>query len=738
MPPPAPQPMQAAALHRRGRRLRAPARPWTQSIRVGTTRALVLCLTLALSTYGIHEAHGVIRAGGITPLEWGFLALFGINFSWVALTLVQSMVGFLVSKAPQRRSPPARRLRTAVLIPVYEEQATNVAARALAMAEAIGANPPGCAADAVAIFILSDTQDPHRILEEEAVFADAIGRACDACPLHYRRRVKNTERKAGNIADWVMSHGGAWDAMIILDADSMMSAECIGQLAARLEANPDLGLIQTLPVVSEGRSLFARLQQFAGACYGTLPAQGLAAWHGRTGNYWGHNAILRVRAFAEAARLPVLPGKPPFGGHLLSHDFIEAAFLRRAGWGVRFDADLDGSFEQAPPSLLDTIVRDRRWCQGNLQHAGVLGARGLSLASRLHLLQGIFAYLSAPLWFALVLCGLGLALQVQLVAPDYFAEPSLFPTWPVFDTERALHLLGVTVAVVLAPKLLSLVQVLMRPRRLRAFAGPLNLGAGVAFEIIMSALYAPILMAAQCRTVLSVLLGVDGGWRPQDREGSRVSIAQAARAHWGDTLLGLSLMAMAAWLERDLLYWLAPLTAGLVLSIPLSVASASKSLGRLACWSGLTRVPGDRRRHALFERAGCWRASLTVPVAPARSPLERLASDEHLRRWHFAQLAKAAANDDARSYEEDLLGALAKADRATDLEQLEAWLSKSQLRALLNHAPFLGQFEQMIDGRARGSSTRSEPRPGGSSTDRPPGIDRTSAPARCTRAYRTG
>ena len=156
--------------------------------------------------------------------------------------------------------------------------------------------------------------------------------------------------------------------------------------------------------------------EFANQCYGPIYARGLAAWHGLSSNFWGHNAIIRCRAFAECCLLPVLRGRPPFGGAILSHDFIEAALLRRAGWGVRFDVDINQSWEEAPPSLLDVIVRDRRWCQGNLQHSRLLFARGLTLATRLHLLTGIMAYVSAALWLLLVVVGLTIAVQANLVA----------------------------------------------------------------------------------------------------------------------------------------------------------------------------------------------------------------------------------------------------------------------------------------------------------------------------------
>jgi membrane glycosyltransferase len=657
----------------------------------------VILLTVAVAGYGIAEAWGAISTGGVTPLQWVFVGLFAVNFAWVSLTLSQAVLGTIVWAGSRLPGPWTWRdagarpvsLRTAVLIPVYEEAPVRVAANALTMARALAVKCPG----QFAVFLLSDTRSVDHWLHEEEVFRRAIASAPASCPLYYRNRAANEERKAGNVAEWVTRFGAAWDAMLVLDADSLMGDDCICRLAARLEANPDLGLIQSLPRIVRGRTLFARLQQFAANCYGPVYARGLAAWFGRSGNYWGHNAILRTAAFAASARLPVLPGRSPRGGDILSHDFVEAAFLRRSGWGVRFDADLDGSYEESPPTLIDSALRDRRWCQGNLQHLGVIGARGLRLATRLHLLTGIYSYLSAPVWLGLVLVGLGLALQVQLVPPDYFSQPSLFPTWPVFDTERAIRLLLTTVGVVIAPKLLGGLTVLLDPRRWRAFGGPLNTQVSIVWETVLSALYAPVLMAEQCRTVVAVVAGVDGGWKPQRREGGEVSPGALIRMHWWHMLAGAGLAALGWWIEPDLLWWLAPVTVGLVLSVPLSAASGSETLGVLCRWVGLGRAPGDgediavlaEARRALRDRS----LDAAPPVASARADevLSALAERPVLRRWHFAQQPLGQAND-PRCLNETLLGALAKADRSADLHTLAEWLSPEQLRELLTFRDF--------------------------------------------------
>src|SRR5690606_39026581 len=168
-------------------------------------------------------------------------------------------------------------------------------------------------------------------------------------------------------------------------------------------------LIQTVPSLVNAQTLMARSQQFAMRAYGQIFGTGLAWWSGGAGNFWGHNAIIRVAAFAAHAGLPELPGKGPLGGHILSHDFVEAALLRRAGWRVEIAPEIEGSYEESPPTLDDLVARDRRWAQGNLQHLKLIGARGLDPASRAHIFSGVMGYASALLWFSLILVSATLA-----------------------------------------------------------------------------------------------------------------------------------------------------------------------------------------------------------------------------------------------------------------------------------------------------------------------------------------
>jgi membrane glycosyltransferase len=355
-------------------------RPWA-------ARAFVFGGAALLTAYGAFEMYQVVSVSRTTVLQYVLLALFTLNFSWIALAFTSALLGFLTLLRRPALGPPPSRLgsRTAVIMPVYNESTARTFAAVEAIRESVDATGLGRHFD---YFILSDSTNPDAWIAEERAFLALRGRLGADSRVFYRHRPKNVSRKAGNIADWVTRWGGAYPHMLVLDADSLMSGDTIVRLAAAMEADPDSGIIQTLPLIINRNTLFARAQQFAARVYGPVIASGLSAWMGRDGNYWGHNAIIRTEAFAAHCGLPDLRGKPPLGGHILSHDFVEAALMRRAGWTVYMLPELSGSYEESPPSLIDLSARDRRWCQGNLQHARVIGATGLKLASRQHFATG--------------------------------------------------------------------------------------------------------------------------------------------------------------------------------------------------------------------------------------------------------------------------------------------------------------------------------------------------------------
>ncbi len=685
LPEEAPLAMPAQALHAPGARVRPASSPG----RMGWRRALVLGGAAAVTGVATYQMYLVLGVGGLTLLEGVILALFVVLFAWIALALVSALCGFasLLAGGGRRLDPagsplPTLAARTALLMPCYNEQPARVMAALQVIHDdlaRLGALP------AFDLFILSDTTDPDIWIAEEAAFLalrDRTGGTQGGAlagdgRIFYRRRAENIERKAGNIADWVRRFGAGYAHFLILDADSVMTGETIIRLAGILERNPGMGLVQTLPVIVGGETLFARTQQFAGRAYGPLIAHGIAWWHGAEGNYWGHNAMIRTAAFAAQAGLPTLRGRKPFGGHIMSHDFVEAALLRRGGWAVHMEPGLPGSYEESPPSLADIAVRDRRWCQGNLQHLKVIGARGLHPVSRLHLAMGIGSYVTAPLWLLFLVTGILISLQARFVLPDYFpAGPSLFPLWPAVDPVRSKWVFIGTMAVLLGPKLLACTALLLRERR--AFGGALRALAGVLIETVLAGLIAPVAMLTQSAAVVSILAGRDGGWQPQQRDDGGIPFAQTARQYRTHTVIGL-LLGLASYLvSPSLLLWMSPVVLGLALAIPMAAWTARRGPGQVLRRLGLLRIPEEEAPPAVLAEAERLQAEATVQAFPA---LRHLVSDPRLLTAHAAMLPPPRAR--GTPFNPALLMGLAKLEEAATLDAAEAALTRQETAAVL-------------------------------------------------------
>ena len=517
-------------------------------------------------------------------------------------------------------------------------------------------------------FVLSDTTDPEIALAEEGALVELRARLNNGIALYYRRRHRNIARKAGNIADFCRRWSGAYDYLLILDADSLLEPEAIIELARRMEADPDAGLIQTVPRLIHGRTAFARLQQFAGRVYGPVIATGLAWWTQSEGNYWGHNAILRRRAFADSAGLPNLPGYPPFGGHILSHDFIEAALIRRAGWTVRIAPDIAGSYEESPPSIVDFAARDRRWCQGNLQHAQIIGARGLHWISRFHLVSGIFSYAASPLWLLLMIAGLTLAVQAHFTPPDYFEDPyQLFPTWPRIDSALQIELFAITVTLLLGPKLFGLVVAMFNRVERRKVGGAMRLFMSFFVELFVSALLAPIMMFIQSNVIVAILSGGDSGWKSQRRDNEGFSLREAFIAHRWHVAAGLA-VAVGAWLVLpSMLLWLTPALISLIPAPFISAATASKSFGRRLRRMGLLITPEERVRPTI-GRLTSTRRPLHRATISSLPGLKCIVEEDWRRRVHLALVDSA---EEEASGDVDPVEAVAEAkiSRARSLDE---------------------------------------------------------------------
>ena len=592
LPPESPLEMPVQSLWRSAAGLPCPPFPSTDERRA----LLLIAVTLGLTTFGVLALYDVLAVDTVGPLDVLILLTFGPLFAWTAFSSASAVAGLIPTTRTGAlldldlgQPPPALSSRTAILAPIYNEAPGPLFARLEAIWRSVQATGRETNFD---IFVLSDTTDAAVAREERRHFLATRRRLGGAGSLFYRRRRQNIDRKSGNVADWVRRFGGGYDFMVVLDADSLMEGDTLVRLASAMGKRPTVGLIQTTPVVIGRHSLFGRTEQFASRLYGPFLARGIAWWSGDQSNYWGHNAILRVKAFADHAGLPHLPGRKPFGGHILSHDFVEAALLRRAGWEVRMAPGLSGSYEESPPSLGDLIARDRRWCQGNLQHLQVLGGSGFRWISRLHLLRGISSYLTAPLWLALLVMSALLPLKPEWGVSNAFLadQRAAAGIQPPVSTAG---IFAISIGFLLAPKVMAFRVMLTSPEDRRLFGGAWKAFLSMLLEIALSALVAPVLMLNQVWALISILAGRDSGWNAQHREEGDITLEDAANHHLGDTAVGV-VLGVAAWsASSNTFFWMLPVIVGLVGCIPFAAWTARRDLGERARAAGLLMTPEE-------------------------------------------------------------------------------------------------------------------------------------------------
>ncbi|SDE87695.1 membrane glycosyltransferase [Paracoccus isoporae] len=635
-------------------------------------------LIAVLGAWQMWSAFGA----NIQPMQYVLLALFAVTFAWIGFSFCSMLAGL----TGRQHETPAEDgdARIAIVMPVYHEDPTESLGLLAALAQEVAAEGM---ADRAEIFVLSDSRDPD-LLAAEAMAAERL-RALSPIPVWYRRRTDNTGRKAGNIADFIRRWGGRYEQMLVLDADSVVSGDVVRQMSARMSADPALGLIQTIPMLVHGQTIFARIIQFAGRIYGPAIARGVAAWSGDNGNFWGHNALIRISAFAECCGLPELPGKAPWGGTILSHDFVEAALLRRAGWKVRLDWDLRASYEGSPPTLLDMAVRERRWAQGNLQHLRLIGARGFTAITRVHFLIGVLGFLMSPIWLALILSGLILTANVILSSPEYFPSTyQLFPDWPTFDARRMIWLLAASAALLLVPKFIAIGRAWRRPLAEGAGGRPHILLSAI-FEIVMSALIAPVQMLIQTRQIAEILLGRNSGWESQVRKGSMPPWRVVIRRHWMHVAAGVATTVAIFYLSPAQLIWLSPILAGLILAPLTSRWSASPVLGRWARAAGLLVTPEERGIPPVMAESVNQARQLRGPS----NPTLRLARDAEARAAYVAMLPPLPD----RPVQDRLadISAEAKIAAAHSQSQALGFLNPEERGALLNSPTLLERWSRL-------------------------------------------
>lgn len=551
----------------------------------------------------------VLPEHGGNWLEVAITVLFVILFSWISLGFWTAVAGFfsltfgrgkynishVLSQAGDTPLP-----KTAIVTPICNEDVARVFAGLQATYRSL---KKAGRLDDFEFFILSDSNDPDTWIQEEQAWANWCREENDHTRIHYRLRRTKIKRKTGNLSDFCRRWGANYRYMIVFDADSFMSGETLANMVKIMERRHEVGILQTVPYSMNRSSLYARVQQFGNHVYGPLFAAGLNFWQMGDGYYWGHNAIIRMAPFMEHCALERLPGKAPMGGEILSHDFVEAAYMRRAGWEVWLAHDLPGSFEEPPTTLLDELKRDRRWSQGNLQHLRLITGWGIQPTHRVMFLYGMMAYGSSLFW--LILLGLSTA-EVALRSKTEFSyfpdHPTLFPTWPeAWHPEWVIGLTVATATLLFFPKILGIFYIALKLKARRFFGGFLGLTFSVLLEAILSALLAPVRMLFHARYVLMTLLGREVGWGTQQRDENRTGWGEAFIQHGGGTLLAVAWGAFVYSIDPTYLWWISPILGALFIAPVLSVITSLRSLGRLSRRLGLFVIPSESRPETLVS-----------------------------------------------------------------------------------------------------------------------------------------
>lgn len=520
--------------------------------------ALVGAVALGLAA----QLARVLGADGWTVAEVLLLLAFLGTAPWTGLCAANALVGFAIlmtARNPARSVFPAWRddgpltLTTAIAVTVRNEDMGAVLPPLRALLDGLDAAGHGAA---FGLYILSDTQHAAAAAAEEA--AIAAFRAADPRPgrIHYRRRAANTGFKAGNVMAFLDAGAGGHPLLLMLDADSAMTAPAVLRLVRAMQADPRLGIAQQLIVGRPATSAFPRLFQFGMRAGMRTWATGQAWWQGDDGPYWGHNAMLRVAPFRAHCRLETLPD----GSAILSHDQVEAVRMRAAGWKVRVLPEEEGSLEGNPPAMPEFLRRDLRWLEGNLQYRHLLLLPGIRPMGRWQLAQAMLLFAGAPLYVAmLALTALNGATGGAEALPR---GPALALTlaWP---------------AALYAPKLLGYAEVLLKPALAARYGGRRRLAAGAAAEFVFTLLLDPVSSFNKALFMAGLPFGARMGWAAQNRADRGVGWGEAARILWPHTLFGAAAFAGLAATSWLAVLWMLPFAGGLLVAIPLCVVTSA-------------------------------------------------------------------------------------------------------------------------------------------------------------------
>jgi membrane glycosyltransferase len=553
-------------------------RPLLFFLLVGSTMAGLLWLAVA-----------ALSAGGFGVLDLVLVSLFAITQPWYVIGFWNATIGLLIlrfARDPiQAVLPVAARVRgdepitasTAILLCIRNEPPVRVARLLEPMLDGLSA---AGVAEHFRVYVLSDSDMPDIVAAEQSCFTAMAAAWRGRVGLKYRRRSANTGYKAGNIRDFCERWGSKHELAVMLDADSAMTVDLLLRLVRMMQVDPQIGILQSLVIGMPSASPFARIFQFGMRLGMRSYTIGSAWWQGDCGPYWGHNAIVRMAPFTACCSLPVIEQGALVKGHVLSHDQIEAVLMRKAGYAVRVLAEDGSSFEQNPPTLLEFIHRDLRWCQGNMQYWHFLRAPGLQPVSRYQLLLAILMFLASPAWMGLLLIGSTAAAIVP--------KPADFMHW-----DAGIALLWLVLGMWFAPNIATVIDVLSRAKQRRAFGGGLRFTASFAITVVFVLLLSPVCWASHTLFLARLLLGRTIVWGAQSRDDHVVPWSLAVRRLWPQTLIGLAPILLLAVTAPSAIPYALLIAGGPLLSIPLAVASSSPALGRALIAAGIDRLPEE-------------------------------------------------------------------------------------------------------------------------------------------------
>ncbi len=617
-------------------------------------RWLFVTLVLAQAAIASYCLVWVLPYHGGTVTEVIILVLFAVLYTWIAVGFWIGTLGFVIRRLGGDRQSLLRRhpeaeleatplVPTAVILPIYHEPVRWTLNGLKAVYQDLAAEE---GLEFFEFYVLSDSRSADVWLEEQQVWCELVRDLKAEGRLFYRRRPVNLNFKSGNVADFLRRWGRRYRYVVVLDADSLLSGHTLCQMVKLMEREPRVGILQTNPSIINAQSLFARVQQFANRCYSPLFATGLAAVQMGDAAFWGHNAILRVEPFMAHCGLRKLPGRGLFGGPILSHDFVEAACMGRAGYEVWLEPGLEGSFEESPPTLADELARDNRWAKGNLQHLWLMVREpGLKFAHRMAFLNGIMAYSASPLWLLFLLAVTAAAVQLTLFPIDYFpaGHQGLFPLWPEWRPQWALGLALSTALLLFVPKFLAVLDVLLQ-RRAGAFGGGLRVLQSVLLEILVSILLAPVRMLAHSRFVLAALANVSLRWAGQNRT-EEMTWRDGLVSQWPAVAVG-AVWSWFAWqLDTAFFLWSLPVALPLLMSAQTAVVLSQKALGIGLLKRQLLLIPEEQAPPPVLQRARTVRASR--PEISSLTPFQQAILIPHVNRLHqaFARVHTSAERE---------------------------------------------------------------------------------------------